>query len=163
MRSDGVVPVSVEVVTLEVDTLHLLVGDPPARGVFSTVQPTEDLQAPRRGRPGDQVDDRRVVAQRLAPPIGRDEREEAMFDLVPLAGARREMTHRQRPSRLISKLLQLPFPQSQARAVAAPRIRGDEDRPSPAVQTPAFGPPPPLNGRDSKGPGVMIRPDVHIP
>jgi hypothetical protein len=99
MRSDDVVPVPMEAVAFQVDTLHLLVGDSPPGGVFSAVQTTDDLQALRGRRPSDQVDDGFVVAQRLASPIRGNEREEAMLDLVPLAGARREMTHRQRPSR----------------------------------------------------------------
>src|SRR6266496_3491904 len=99
MRSDNVVPVSVEAVGFQVDTLHLLIRDPPPSGIFSAVQTTDDLKALRGCRPRDQVDDRLVVAQRLAPPIRGDEREESMLDLVPLTGARREMTHRQRSPR----------------------------------------------------------------
>src|SRR3990172_7206167 len=126
MRSDDVVPVPVEAVTFQVDTLHLLVRDAPAGGVCSAIQTTDDLKALRGRRPSDQVDDRLVVAQRLAPPVRGDEREEAMLDLVPPAGARREMTHRQRPPRLVGQPLQLPFPEPQARSVAPTRIRRDE-------------------------------------
>src|SRR6266849_5995878 len=142
MRSDDVVPVPMEAVAFQVDAVHLIVGDSPAGGVFSAVQTTDNLKALGGRRPSDQVDDGFIVAQRLASPIRGDEREEAMLDLVPLAGARREMTHRQRPSRFVGQLLLLPFPQPQARSVAAARIRRDEDRPRLAVQTPAFRTPP---------------------
>ena len=43
-----------------------------------------------------ELDDGPIAAQRLAPPVDGDEREEAVFDLVPLAGAWRQMTNRDR-------------------------------------------------------------------
>ena len=84
MRSDDVVPVPVEAVAVQVDTLYLLVRDPAPGGVFSAIQTTDDLKALRGGRPRNQVDDRLVVAQWLAPPIRGDEREASMLDLVHL-------------------------------------------------------------------------------
>jgi len=150
MRSDDVVPLPVEAVGFQVDRLHLLVGDPPPRGVFSAAQTTDDLQALCGRCPRDQVGDRLVVAQRFAPPSRGDEREEAMLDLVPLAGARQEMTHRHRPSHFVGQLLQLPFPPPQARSVAPARIRGDEDRPRRAVQAPAFRTLPAADGAEHR-------------
>ena len=82
MRSDDVVPVPMEAMAFQVDPLHRLVRDPPPGRVFAAIQTTDDLQALRGGRPRDQVDDRLVVAQRLAPPIRGDERKEAMLDLA---------------------------------------------------------------------------------
>src|SRR5262245_2767537 len=101
MWSDDVVPVPMEAVAFQIYTLHLPVRDPAPGGVFSPVQTTDDLQALRGGRPGDQVDYGLVVAQRLAPPVRGDEREQSMLDVVPLARARREVTHRERPSCLV--------------------------------------------------------------
>src|SRR2546428_10585828 len=69
MRSDDVVPVSMEAVAFQVDTVHRLVGDSPPGGVFAAVQTTDDLQAPRGRRPRDQVDAGFLVAQRPATPI----------------------------------------------------------------------------------------------
>src|SRR6266566_5417916 len=123
---DHVVPVAVEVVAVNVHGLHLLVRDSATRRVLSPVQTTDDSEAFRGGRAGDQVDDRLVVPQRLTSPVRGNEREQAVFDLVPLAGARREMTHGQRPPRLVGELLQLPFPQAQAGPVAAASVRRDE-------------------------------------
>src|SRR5258707_3597537 len=128
MRSDDVVPVPMDAVALQVDSLHLIVGDSPACGISSAVQTTDDLKALRGRRPSNQVDDCFVVAQRLTSPIRGYEREESMLDLVPLAGARREMTHRQCPCRFVGQPLQLPLPQPQTRSLAPARIRRDEDR-----------------------------------
>ena len=38
---------------------------------------------------GDELDNCAVAAERLAPPVYRDEREQPVLDLVPFAGARR--------------------------------------------------------------------------
>ena len=55
---------------------------------------------PRAGRrAGDQVDDHLVAHQRPAAPVLGDEAEQPMLDLVPLAGARREVADRERQSR----------------------------------------------------------------
>src|SRR3989304_2456754 len=51
-----------------------------------------------------------------------------MLDLVPLAGARREMTDRNHQSRLLGQLLELPFPEAETGTVAATTIGGDEER-----------------------------------
>src|SRR2546427_10144364 len=118
MRSDDVVPVPMKAVAFQVESLHLIVGDSPAGGISSAVQTTDDLKALRGRRPSNQVDDCFVVAQRLTSPIRGDEREKAMLDLVPLAGAGREMTHRQGPCRFVSQPLQLPLPQPHTRSVA---------------------------------------------
>ena len=83
-----------------------------------------------------------------------------MFDLIPLAGARREMTHGQRPPRFVGELLQLPFPQAQARPVAAARVRRDEHGVGLRVQVAAFRTPSAADGGHRKRAGVMVRPHV---
>ena len=52
------------------------------------------LQTGAGGGGGDQLDDGLVADQRLAAPVLGDEREQPMLDLVPLAGAGRQMTDR---------------------------------------------------------------------
>src|SRR3990172_1375994 len=138
-RPYHVVPVAVEAVAVDIHGLHLLVRDSATRRVLSTVQPTDDFEAFRGGRAGDQVDDRLVVPQWLTSPVRGNEGEQAMFDLIPLAGARRKMTHGQRPPRFVGGLLQLPFPQAQAGAVAAASVRRDEQGGGLGVQMAAFG------------------------
>src|SRR6266849_6060929 len=159
-RPYHVVPVAVEAVAVDIHGLHLLVRDSATRGVLSAVQPTDDFEAFRGGRAGDQVDDRLVVPQRFTSPVRGNEGDQAMFDLIPLAGARRKMTHGQRPPRLVGELLQLPFPQAQARPVAAASVRRDEHGVCLRVQAAAFRPPPAPDGGHRKRAGVMVRPHV---
>jgi hypothetical protein len=67
--------------------------------------------------------------ERLAPPVLlRDEREEAVFDLVPLARARRQVTHGDREPEFVHQSLQLELPEPQAIAVAAAPIGCDDER-----------------------------------
>src|SRR3712207_7567213 len=47
----------------------------------------------------------------------RDEGEQPVLDLVPFAGARREVADAERQARLVGQPLQLPLPQPQPRAV----------------------------------------------
>ena len=50
-------------------------------------------QAATRFGIGDEVHDHLMADQRVPTPVHCDEREQAMLDLVPLACARREVTH----------------------------------------------------------------------
>ena len=69
------------------------------------VEPTGDGQ-PLGGRGSrDELHDRFVVAQRFAAPVRRDEREEPVLDLVPLAGPGREVAGRDRALRVIGQAL----------------------------------------------------------
>ena len=81
-----------------------------------SVQHATDLEARRGSRGRDEADAGRMREQRLAAPVLRDEREETMLDLVPLAGARRAMADRNHQSRLLGQLLELDrfFPQPMA-------------------------------------------------
>ena len=54
--------------------------------------------------------DRFIVAQRLAAPVGGEEGEESVLNLVPLAGPRREVADRDAQSGSIGELLQLNLP-----------------------------------------------------
>ena len=67
-----------------------------------------------RGRCGDELDDHLVGQQRLAAPVLGDEREHAMLDAVPLAGAGRVMGDADGQAGLGGELLQLDLPEVQA-------------------------------------------------
>ena len=84
------------------------------------------LQPGRGGRGADQVDHHFMTDQRFAPPVLGDGREQPVFDLVPLAGARRKVTHRNFQPGFIREFLQLQLPQAEAIAIAAARIGGDQ-------------------------------------
>jgi hypothetical protein len=106
----------------------LLVGDDEFFGVGPLVEAGVDLQAGACGGRGDQVDDHLVADQGLAAPVLRDEREQAVLDLVPVAGARREVTDLDREPGVVGKALQLGLPQAKAVSVRAAAVGGDRQR-----------------------------------
>jgi hypothetical protein len=73
---------------------HLLRRDFSSRLVTPAVKPAIDLRSFGGGGAGDQTHDRFRVTQRFATPVGRNEREQAVFDLVPFARPRRKVTNR---------------------------------------------------------------------
>jgi hypothetical protein len=70
------------------------------------------VQTGARGGRGDQLNHRVVPDQRLGAPVLADEREQAVLDLVPLAGAKREMAEHDVNSDVVGVLLQLTLPQA---------------------------------------------------
>ncbi len=91
-----------ERVRLEVYECELLVRDSAARRVDAVIKSTAHGESRLRGRSGDQVDDDLMGDERLAAPILRDEGEQAVLDLVPLAGSRRQMTNGDGETDLVS-------------------------------------------------------------
>ena len=87
LRPNGVIPVPMKLVALQIDSLHFLIRHLRARRVFPPVQAAGHLQTLRGGRPSTQAHNRLVIPQRLAAPVRRDEREQAVFDMVPSAVA----------------------------------------------------------------------------
>src|SRR5205085_6435586 len=98
---DRVVPIAMERVAREADASQLLVGDLDPTSVVPAIDLAPYSEPGRRGGRRDQADDGGVRQQRLASPVLGDEGEEAVLDLVPLAGPRRQMAHRDREPRLV--------------------------------------------------------------
>ena len=85
-----------------------------------------------------------AAQQRTTSPVVGYVAEHAVFDLVPLAGARREVTDLHRESEFISQMLQLQTPQGYAVSVAAAAVSGDQQAPGPGVhRAPYLQPPAP--------------------
>ena len=80
-----------ELILLDLDRAKLLRGDLLASGVAPAVDLRSDHEAAAVRRVRDQVDDGLERAQRSTAPVDRNEREQPVLDLVPLARARREM------------------------------------------------------------------------
>ena len=76
---------------LDVESGHLGVGNLGALRIIVFIELTGDGKSAVGGGAGDQLDNDQIADQRLAAPILGDEREQPMFDLVPLAGARWDM------------------------------------------------------------------------
>jgi hypothetical protein len=67
-----------------------------------------------------------MADQRFATPVLADEREQPMFDLIPLAGSRRQMANRDLHPGLVGQLLQFQFPQTHSGPVTSAGISRDQ-------------------------------------
>src|SRR5207302_10629635 len=76
---------------------------------------------------GNQIDDDAIADERLGAPVLTDEGEQAVLNLVPLAGARRQVVDDDVDAKLVGQLLQLALPQAQARSIAAATLGGDQE------------------------------------
>ena len=121
-RRNRIVPRWMNFVASEVDLFVLLVGHFDAGLIFVRVQDCLDFEPAARLGAADQIDNRLIVEQWLSSPIQTDKREESMVDLVPLAGARRVVTDRDRYPDLIRHLLQVELPCATSISVAPPSI-----------------------------------------
>jgi hypothetical protein len=86
-----VIPFAVEIRPLNVEAPHFIVRYDDCLGIGVVVEFASNRQAGFGGRGADQFDDDAIADQRFGPPILGNEREQAMLDLVPFAGPRRQM------------------------------------------------------------------------
>src|ERR1039458_3389593 len=84
---EGVVPIAVEVIALEVDQCQFFVGDLRAGGVLGRIEFGANLQPGACCGVGDQRDDDLVAHERATAPVLGDVAKHPMLDLVPFAGA----------------------------------------------------------------------------
>src|SRR6516165_10608433 len=126
---DFVVPLSVERIAFDVKFLHLGVGNFASFVVLVFVEPAVNLQACAGSRRSDQVDDDFQGFQGNTLPSAGDMAEDTMFDLVPFAGSRREMTNLDDHPRLVGESLKFELPQAVAGTVAAATIGRNEQSP----------------------------------
>src|SRR3954452_17712798 len=85
--SDGVVPLRVELVALDIEARHLLVANLDPLRIAPRVQHAVHCQPARRRSRGNQIHDGRMADERAASPSLGDVAEQAMLDLVPLRGS----------------------------------------------------------------------------
>jgi hypothetical protein len=109
----------------DIDRGHFGVGDFDPGRIEAFVQFAANGEASGRGGRGDQFDNGAIIDERSPPPVARDEREEALFDLVPFAGAGRQVQDDDGQGQFVGKLLQFDLPKADARAFASPAIGGD--------------------------------------
>ncbi len=89
-----------EAMAMEVESVHLIVGDFDAFWVCAGVELAADGDAGLRGGGGDQSDDGCLTDQRPSPPDLGDDREEPVLDrrrIRPSRRSRRLATHLQPP------------------------------------------------------------------
>ena len=107
---DLVIPFTVELVPFEADLREFLVLDLGSGGIGPVIEFGVHFQAFCGGRGGDEINNDLEADERLAAPVLANEAEQPMLDLVPLAGARREVTHRDAQAGLVGQFLELHFP-----------------------------------------------------
>ena len=110
-----------------------------------------------RGR-GNQLHD--GYDQWLAAPVLRDEREQPVLDLVPLAGAGRQMTDGDGHAEFVGQRLQFALPQPHASAIAAATISSDQQAAGFGITRPPHGLPPAPDGVDREARGVVVDADT---
>ena len=126
MRFDFVVPFAMEFVAFDRYVGEFFIGDFDSRLVRVFVKLGANAQTRLGCHAADQVHYDLASQQRAASPVVGDVAEHSMLDLVPLAGAGREVTDLHGKPKFISKLLQLQSPQSNSIAVAATAVGGDQ-------------------------------------
>src|SRR5262245_40664659 len=95
---------------------------------MTLIEATIDPESSAGGGSRNEVNDHLVGNQGFAPPVLGDKREEPMLNLVPLAGAWRQMANGNRQFEFIGELLQFDFPEPEAIAITAATIGHDEQR-----------------------------------
>jgi hypothetical protein len=88
---NGVIPLAVKVLTVEGDGREDLIRDTNSYGVGMGIESCTDMQAGLGSRVADELDDGLVIDQGSCAPVLGDMAEEAVLDLVPLAGTRRKV------------------------------------------------------------------------
>src|SRR3970282_1181287 len=111
---------------LDFDALEFGVADFGSGWIPALVEFRPNLESLLGGGVGDQIDNDFVADQGSASPVLRDVTEHGVFDLVPLAGSGREMTHANRDLQLVSECLQCHLPQAATTAVAPATVRHDQ-------------------------------------
>src|SRR5450756_2806096 len=119
--------------------------DRDAGRVAAAVESRAYLQPCLGRRVGDEIDDDLVADQWLAAPVLCDVAEHAVFDLVPLAGAGREVADVDGQAQLGRQVLQGYLPEPAATAVAATTVGRDQEPTGVAIPLGAHLPPPTPN------------------
>src|SRR5436853_625812 len=108
-------------------TSHLRVGHHDARRIATLVQLRLDPQTGRGPRVANQGHDGFKGAERTPAPVLRDVAEQAVFDLVPFARARREVRDVDAEAEVIRDTLETLLPRPGAIRIAAARVGGDQE------------------------------------
>ena len=94
----------------DINGSEFVVGDLDAGGVGGGIELAADLETGFGRCRADQLNDDLMADQRLSAPVAGDEGKQAMLDLVPFAGAGRQVTDGDRDIEFVGQLLQLQLP-----------------------------------------------------
>jgi hypothetical protein len=159
-RRDGVVPVAVEGMALNVEGSQFGIADFDAFGIAALVDVASDGEAGFGGSGADQLDDDVVADERFGAPVLGDVGKEAVLDAVPFAGAGWQMGDGYNQAGLVGKALQFTFPEADAGTVAAAAIGRDGQGWSLGIAFAAQPLPPAADALDRKFGGIGIDPDI---
>ena len=113
-------------VSEDVNRGQLFVAHLDLRWVVFLVEPGVNFKACRGSRCRDQVHHNLERLERNAPPVSGDVAEQAVFDLVPFAGARRIVADLDSEASLVGKSLEFETPQPCSWAVAPAAVSGNQ-------------------------------------
>src|ERR1019366_3102573 len=119
MWRDRIVPVSVEGVWGNSYGGELGIGDFDSFLIGGVVDCGANAQTLLSSGCGDEVDDDFMAYQWPTPPIQADEREQSVFDLIPLARAGREVAHSDCQAEFVGQLLKFQFPETDPLAIGS--------------------------------------------
>ena len=102
---DFVVPIAVKLVPPQTHARKFVVFNLGSGWVGGGIKFGVNLQSLRSGGGGNEVDNHFEAQERLAAPILTDAAKQSVLDLVPLAGARRQVADSDPQSRFIGQLL----------------------------------------------------------
>ena len=108
----------------------------------------------------DELNDDFPTHERHRSPVCRDVAEHPMFDLVPLARARRVVRDGDRETCLIREFLQLQLEEPRATRIAATSVGGDVEVGGSLIRFPTDALPPPTNGLCGKLRCVLVDADT---
>ena len=143
-------------VPLDLYRSQLVIGDLYSHRIGASIEFGMDRETRLCGGIADEIDDDRMARQRSSAPILRNVSKHSMLDLIPLASAGGQMTDRDPQLCLVRQLLQLRFPQPEARAVTPAPIGNDEQLSSAWISPHPHLSPPMSHGFHGKFRRIMI-------
>src|SRR5438445_12656757 len=139
-----------EFITLDVERLHLGIGDFDALLVGRGIERTFDFQAGFGRRRSNQLNYGHAIDEWSPAPILRDVAEQAVLDLIPLRRARRIVMAVEHGASLVAALVQLDLPQPDTRSIRAAAVGRDRQLAGFRVALPPHRVVPAADGGDSK-------------
>src|SRR4029077_7740382 len=108
----------------------------------------------------DQIDDHTVADEGLGTPVDRDEGEHAVLDLIPLAGAGRQVVDFDVDVEFVGQTLELEFPEANARAIAPAAVRRDDQLGGYRIAGAGDLLPPAADALNREGGGIVVHADA---
>ena len=126
MRSDFIIPFITELISDDLIFRELVIRNLQSIGVVFFVQISVSFEACFGASAGDQIDDKLQCLQTDALPVAVDVTKQTIFDPVPFACARREMTHVDQHAFGVGQPLLFQSPESSAGTIVAFTVSSDQ-------------------------------------